>query len=77
MKKILISFLFLLMASTGAMAQHYCIIDSKYLLDKMSDYKDAQNKLDNISKAWQDEIDNRMAEVERMYKADAFRRHAQ
>lgn len=53
----------------SAMAQgKYCIIDSKYILEKMSDYKDAQNKLDAISKTWQEEVDTRMAEVERMYK---------
>ena len=69
MKKILFSLLLCIAAATGANAQqHYCIIDSKYILDKMSDYKDAQAKLDNLSKAWQDEIDNRMAEVEKMYK---------
>ena len=69
MKKILASLLIVFAAATGVRAQqHYCIIDSKYILEKMSDYKDAQAKLDNLSKAWQDEIDNRMAEVDRMYK---------
>lgn len=69
MKKILISLLLVLAATPGVMAQqHYCIVDSKYILDKMSDYKDAQGKLDNISKAWQEEIDKRMAEVDKMYK---------
>ena len=69
MKKVLISLLIVLAAATGVNAQqHYCIIDSKYMLEKMTDYKDAQAKLDGLSKAWQDEIDNRMAEVDRMYK---------
>ncbi len=69
MKRIL--FILLLMA-TGIIntnAQKYCTIDSKYILDKMPDYKDAQTKLDNVSKVWQKEIDDRMAEVDRMYKA--------
>src|SRR6201986_3617418 len=69
MKKILFSLLFCLAVVTGANAQQrYCIIDSKYILDKMSDYKDAQAKLDNLSKAWQDEVDAKMAEVDKMYK---------
>jgi outer membrane protein len=67
MKKVLIV-LFLLAAATGVQAQKYCIIDSKYILDKMTDYKDAQTRLDNISKAWQEEIDKQMSEVDRMYK---------
>jgi len=54
--------------ATASNAQHYCIIDSKYILEKMSDYKDAQGKLDNISKAWQEEIDGKMSEVDKMYK---------
>ncbi len=70
MKKVLISVLILLAAVTGVNAQqHYCIIDSKYMLDKMSDYKDAQNKLDALSKSWQEEIDNKMLEVDKMYKS--------
>jgi outer membrane protein len=69
MKKIIIVFLLLVVCAGGAYAQHYCIIDSKYLLDKMSEYKDAQTKLDNISKVWQDEIDKQMAEVDKMYKS--------
>ena len=68
MKKVLISVLFLFATASAVQAQHYCIIDSKYMLEKMSDYKDAQTKLDNISKAWQEEIDKQMAEVDKMYK---------
>ncbi len=69
MKKILVSILLVLAIAPFASAQqHYCFIDSKYILDKMTDYKDAQVKLDNISKTWQDEIDAKMAEVEKMYK---------
>jgi len=54
---------------THAFGQHYCVIDSKYILEKIPDYKDAQTKLDGYSKAWQTEIDNKMAEVDKMYKA--------
>ena len=69
MKKIMMSLLLIMACGIGAKAQHYCIIDSKYILEKISDYKEAQLKLDAISKAWQEDIDKRMAEVDRMYKA--------
>jgi outer membrane protein len=69
MKKTIVVLFLALSAHFTLRAQHYCFIDSKYILEKISDYKDAQTKLDNISKTWQDEIDNRMAEVDRMYKA--------
>src|SRR5580658_73999 len=68
MKKIWIGLFLLLALADVSKAQHYCIIDSKYILEKMPDYKDAQTKLDNYSKGWQTEIDNKMAEVDKMYK---------
>lgn len=69
MKKVIFSLLFVISAvSYAAAQQHYCFIDSKYILEKISDYKDAQTKLDKLSKTWQDEIDEKMAEVEKMYK---------
>ncbi len=69
MKKLMVVLLLVVTSVIKADAQHYCTIDSKYILEKISDYKDAQTKLDNLSKTWQEEIDNRMAEVDRMYKA--------
>ena len=67
MKKLVIGSLLFFATSLAANAQQrYGIIDSKYILEKMNDYKDAQVKLDNISKAWQEEIDTKMAEVEKM-----------
>ncbi len=70
MKKIAFSVLFLLVTAIAAQAQKtaYCIIDSRYILEKIDDYKDAQGKLDNLSKTWQEEIDVNMAEVDKMYK---------
>ncbi|RYE18261.1 MAG: OmpH family outer membrane protein [Sphingobacteriales bacterium] len=69
MKKIVLGLLFTVAVSFAAQAQRYCIIDSKYILDKMTDYKDAQTRLDKQSQNWQTDIDGKMQEVERMYKA--------
>ena len=38
-------------------AQSYAIIDTKYILDKMPDYKTAQKQLDDVAANWQKEID--------------------
>lgn len=67
MKKI-IGILCLLAMTYVADAQRYMVIDSKYILDQMVDYKDAQTKLEKLSEDWQKDIDNRMQEVDRMYK---------
>ncbi len=69
MKRTLLTLVFAAVASMAAHAQRYCIIDSKYILEKLVDYKDAQTKLDQFSKQWQTEVDGRMSEVDRMYKA--------
>lgn len=67
MKKIL--FLLLLLGCVGiAGAQRYAIVDSKYILEKMQDYKQAQLKLDQFSEQWQKEIDQKQASLDKMYK---------
>ena len=67
MKKIL--FLLLLLGCVGfAGAQRYAIVDSKYILEKMQDYKQAQLKLDQFSEQWQKEIDAKQANLDKMYK---------
>ncbi len=68
MKRLFLSFLFATLATVG-FAQRFCIIDSKYILEKMTDYGAAQTALDNVSKTWQTEIDNQMQEVDRLYKS--------
>ncbi|HEY9178943.1 MAG TPA: OmpH family outer membrane protein [Flavipsychrobacter sp.] len=69
MKRIVLSIVCLLLVTFAANAQRYCVIDSKYILDKMVEYKDAQTRIDKLSEDWQKDIDNRMQEVDRMYKA--------
>ena len=49
-------------------AQKYAIIDTKYILDKLPEYKTAQTTLDNIAKSWQKEIDDMQGELDKMYK---------
>lgn len=49
-------------------AQRYAVIDTKYILNKMPEYKDADNKLQLISEQWQKEIDAKQAELNNMYK---------
>ena len=67
MKKI---FFIVCMLSLGvfASAQRYAIIDTKYILDKMPDYKLAQKNLDDVAANWQKEIDVLQQELDRMYK---------
>jgi outer membrane protein len=60
--------LFLMAIGTFGFAQRYAIIDTKYILDKMPEYKDAQKSLDDIAAGWQKEIDAQQQDLDRMYK---------
>jgi outer membrane protein len=68
MKKILLIAFSCLAFMLASHAQRYAIVDTKYILDKMPDYKDAQKQLDQVSAQWQKEIDDKQAVLDRMYK---------
>jgi outer membrane protein len=68
MKKILVAAALLLGCMVSGQAQRYAIVDTKYILDKMPEYKDAQKKLDQQSLQWQKEIDDKQASLDKMYK---------
>jgi outer membrane protein len=66
-KGFLIASCLLLIAFAGN-AQRYAVIDSKYILEKIPDYKQAQKKLDEFSGLWQLELDQKQAAVDKMFK---------
>ncbi|NML19753.1 OmpH family outer membrane protein [Pseudoflavitalea sp. G-6-1-2] len=68
MKKILFILLGVMLMGQLANAQRYAIVDTKYVLDKMPEYKEAQKKLDQFSMAWQKEIDDKQQVLDKMYK---------
>lgn len=68
MKKIIGLTFFLLAAAFAGHAQRYAIVDTKYILDKMPEYKDAQKQLDLTSAQWQKEIDDKQEVLSKMYK---------
>jgi len=68
MKKLFFLALCFIALTQGLHAQRYGIVDTKYILEKMPDYKDAQKKLDQFSEQWQKEIDDKQAALDKMYK---------
>lgn len=68
MKKMLSLALMLLAFSAASIAQRYAIIDTRYILDKMPDYKLAQAQIDQTANNWQKEIDAKQAELDKMYR---------
>ncbi|HVF81828.1 MAG TPA: OmpH family outer membrane protein [Flavisolibacter sp.] len=67
MKKFLLVACFLSAGILG-FSQRYAIIDTKYILDKMPEYKAAQKQLDDVAATWQKEIDASQVDLDKMYK---------
>jgi outer membrane protein len=58
----------LLLATVSVNAQRYAIIDTRYILDKIPAYKEADKKLAEISAQWQKEIDDKQGQLNTMYR---------
>lgn len=57
---------FLFLAQAG-FAQRFAYVDTKYILEKLPDYKSAQAALDAQAEAWQKEIDGKDDQLKKMY----------
>ncbi|MEJ7820872.1 MAG: OmpH family outer membrane protein [Chitinophagaceae bacterium] len=66
-KNLILSFLFI-GAIFNSSAQRYAVIDSKYILQKLPEYRSAQQRLDQFSEQWQQEIDKKSTDLDRMFK---------
>ncbi len=67
MKKVFLLTCLVALAAIGY-SQKYAIIDTRYILDKLPEYKTAQSQLDDIAAGWQREIDSKQRELDDMYK---------
>jgi len=68
MKKILLLLAISFLTLT-TQAQKFAYVDTDYILNKIPDFRQAQDKLDALSSDWQKEIENKYANVEQMYRA--------
>jgi outer membrane protein len=68
MNRFLFIALLITLATATVHAQRYAIIDTKYILDKMPEYKDADKRLAQISETWQKEIDDKQGQLNQMYR---------
>ena len=58
----------IMLVGLSIQAQKYAIIDTRYILDKMTEYGQAQKQLDDIAADWQKDIDAKQTALDRMYK---------
>ena len=69
MKKLFYITLISLFFVNNTFSQKFAYIDSDYILNKIPEFKQAQDKLDALSAEWQKEIEKKFTDVENMYKA--------
>ncbi|MEY3676764.1 MAG: hypothetical protein RJB67_1254 [Bacteroidota bacterium] len=69
MKKLLFVALMVLGTAVGISAQQrYAVIDTKYILERIPAYKEADAKLKLVGEQWQKEIDDLQVQLDKMYK---------
>jgi outer membrane protein len=69
MKKIFLILAVSFLTIINSNAQKFAYVDTDYMLNKIPDFSQAQDKLDALSADWQKEIENKYADVEQMYRA--------
>ena len=67
MKKLFLVVSFLTLTLVGS-AQKYAVVDTRYILDRLPDYKTAQQQLDVMAAIWQKQIDSMQASLDKMYR---------
>lgn len=68
MKKLALLLFFAAITTVTVQAQRYAIIDTRYILDKIPEYKATEKKLQQVSEQWQREIDTLQGRLDKMYK---------
>lgn len=48
-------------------SQKFAFVDTEYILDNITEYQTAQEELDDLAAQWQKEIEEKFAEIEKMY----------
>ena len=67
--KISLVILVLFLSVFNAQSQsRYAVINTKYILDKIPEYKEADKKLKVLGDQWQSEIDDKQMVLDKMYK---------
>mgnify|MGYP001134273025 CR=1 FL=1 len=65
-KKIILLFI-LGLAANQSFAQKFGYVDTDFILNKMPEYKKAQQQIDELSTEWREDIQEKYKEIESMY----------
>lgn len=68
MKKLILSLALVLVATLGAYAQKFALVDMDYILRNVPSYEMANEQLNQVSQRWEREVTELSKEAETMYK---------
>jgi outer membrane protein len=68
MKKIIIAFCLLAGITFTGNAQKFAMVDMEYIMKNIPSYETANDQLNQISKKWQSEVEEKLQEVQKLYK---------
>ena len=68
MKKIILTLVVTILATLGAAAQKFAMVDMEYVLKNIPSYEMANEQLNQLSQRWQKEVENVQIEANTMYK---------
>ena len=68
MKKLIFAIVAVTLTCSVSVAQKYAFVDTEYILTNIPTYESAQDQLDQLSVAWQKEIEEVYGEIDKMYK---------
>ena len=68
MKKIVVTFIALVLSVFAVNAQKYAYVDTEYIMNNIPLYETAKQQLDELSEQWQYEVDEAKNQVEKLYK---------
>jgi len=68
MKRVVFILLVSFLAAGAAFSQRFAFVDTDYILGRIPAYEASQKQLDKIASDWQKEIEEKRAEIEKLYK---------
>jgi outer membrane protein len=68
MKTIIPGLIAMVCLISAGFSQRYGFVDTEYILENIPEYKDAQNQLDDLSRLYQTEVEEKFGELDRMFR---------
>lgn len=68
MKRLFFSFMMVVAFAWSAQAQKFATVDVSYIMKNIPAFESANEQLNQVSKKWQTEVDEKMKEVQQLYK---------